>query len=82
MLDRTNRRTRGVGLAELATNAAKYGALSSSGRLEMNWEVSPRRIVSMARDRRPSPMRAPDRGSAPVITQQVTANLAQATFDG
>jgi two-component sensor histidine kinase/PAS domain-containing protein/ActR/RegA family two-component response regulator len=46
LLDPTTAQTLALALHELATNAAKYGALSlASGRLELNWDVQANAIL-------------------------------------
>jgi two-component sensor histidine kinase/DNA-binding response OmpR family regulator len=46
LLDPTTAQTLALALHELATNAAKYGALSqSSGKLELDWSIQPKAIL-------------------------------------
>lgn len=52
----------GMALTELATNAAKYGALSNhAGRVEIGWELSRRRFAIGWREAGGPPVRPPER---------------------
>jgi len=85
LLDPTTAQTLALALHELATNAAKYGALSqASGRLELNWEVQPQAIVVNWRETGGPSTHAPRQTGfgTRIITSSVERQLGgKATFD-
>src|SRR5712671_6376231 len=85
LLAATTAQTLALALHELATNAAKYGALSqASGRLELNWEVQPQAIVVNWRETGGPSTHAPRQTGfgTRIITSSVERQLGgKATFD-
>ena len=85
LLDPTTAQTLALALHELATNAAKYGALSqASGKLELNWEVQPQAILVNWRETGGPSTRAPRQTGfgTRIITSSVERQLGgRATFD-
>jgi PAS domain S-box-containing protein len=66
-----------MALHELATNAAKYGALAaSSGRLEVNWRVESGRIELLWRERGGPPL------SGPPLKSGFGSRLIKMLFEG
>jgi two-component sensor histidine kinase len=74
----------GLGIHELATNAAKYGALSSSeGRVVIEWElVSPEVAEVRWREKGGPPVRAPrKRGFGRDLLEKIVAHELQSKVD-
>jgi len=85
LLDPTTAQTLALALHELATNAAKYGALSqASGRLELEWAVQAKAIFVNWRETDGPSTYAPDKTGfgTRIITSSVERQLGgKATFD-
>jgi len=85
LLDPTTAQTLALALHELATNAAKYGALSqASGKLELEWAVQPKAIFVNWRETDGPSTYAPDKTGfgTRIITSSVERQLGgKATFD-
>src|SRR5262245_22119239 len=78
MLDPTTAQTLALALHELATNAAKYGALSRiSGSLEMTWEVRPSAIEIYWRETGGPPATVPEKTGfgTRIITSSIERQL-------
>jgi CheY-like chemotaxis protein len=84
-LDPTTAQTLALALHELATNAAKYGALSQAlGKLELNWEVRPDAILVNWREIGGPATQAPRKTGfgTRIITSSVERQLGgKTTFD-
>jgi two-component sensor histidine kinase len=85
LLDPTTAQTLALALHELATNAAKYGALSqASGKLELDWAVQPEAIVINWRETGGPAARAPHKTGfgTRIITSSIERQLGgKTTFD-
>jgi two-component sensor histidine kinase/DNA-binding response OmpR family regulator len=85
LLNPTTAQTLALALHELATNAAKYGALSqASGNLELKWDIEPDSIVVDWRERGGPPVREPRSTGfgTRIITGSIERQLGgKATFD-
>jgi PAS domain S-box-containing protein len=85
VLDPTTAQTLALALHELATNAAKYGALSrASGRLDVGWEIRPAAISIGWRETGGPPTVAPRKSGfgTRIITSSVERQLGGKTaFD-
>jgi two-component sensor histidine kinase/CheY-like chemotaxis protein len=85
LLDPTTAQTLALALHELATNAAKYGALSqASGKLELDWAIQPKAIFVNWRETGGPSTYAPDKTGfgTRIITSSVERQLGgKTTFD-
>ena len=85
VLDPTTAQTLALALHELATNAAKYGALSqASGKLELDWAIQPKAILVNWRETGGPSTLAPDKTGfgTRIITSSVERQLGgKTTFD-
>ena len=85
LLDPTTAQTLALALHELATNAAKYGALSqAAGKLELDWDVQPDAIVINWRETGGPAARAPRKTGfgTRIITSSIERQLGgKTTFD-